>query len=121
MKNLKEVVLYSENFKAQENLISFAKELGFNNIKDISCRMNEKFINFIKEHLEKHDINNIYKDINKKVGFNGFAYIGNVDTNKKWTVMYDSKRNTHVNDTLENIVYLNLYHQENNFMEIQIV
>lgn len=121
MKNLKEVVLYSEDFKAQDNLISFAKELGFNSIKDISCRMNEKFINFIKEHLEKYEGDGICKDINKKVGLSGFAYVRTVDTNKKWTIMYDSRRNIHLGDALENIAYLNLYHQENNFVEIKVI
>lgn len=112
MENLKEVVLYSENFKAQDNLLLFAKELGFNNIKDIKCRMDKKFIKFIKEH---------FKNTNKKFDLNGSVYIKSVDINKKWTIMHDSRRNINTNGAFENIAYLNMYHQENNFAEIQLV
>lgn len=114
MENLKEVVLYSENFKAQDNLILFARELGFNNIKDIECRMDKKFINFIKGYLKK---DTICKEADTTVEDKSI-YIKTVDTSRKWTITYDSTRDLDVNGGLERITYLNLYHQKNNFIDV---
>lgn len=121
MNNLKEIVLYSENFKAQDSLISFAKKLGFNNIKDINCRMNKDFINFIKKHVENYGDNTVYKgkkNTNNKFGFDGIAYITHVNTEKLWTLLHDSKKDIELSDSYEGIAYLNFYQQKHNYLEI---
>lgn len=124
MENIKEIILYSENFKANDKLISFAKELGFNNIKDVNCRMDKKFIDFIKMHCEKNKtiINNKeINNVNKTIGHNGFAYINKINTSKKWAIIHDSRKDFCEHSSFEQIAYLQEYHQKNNLIEISII
>lgn len=124
MENIKEIILYSENFQANDQLVSFARELGFDNIKDIKCRTNKKFINFIKRHLEQNYEKNIHSDIqniNKNVASNGFAYIKTINTNKKWAIIHHYKRDLSMYSNFEQIAYLNKFNQDNNILELSLV
>lgn len=109
MENKKNIVLYSEGYKPHKEVISFAKSLGYDNIKDLKCRMDMNFINFIKNKIET---NNKY---------NEFIYINKVDTNKKWCIMLNGKKDLLNKKNLEEIVYINLYQQEQNFVKINLV
>ena len=112
MENLKEIVLYSENItnSLKDDLISFANKIGYANIKDIHCRMDNRFIEFVKEYIQ----------INEDVDINSFIEIKRVDINKKWTIIYKSKYIKENSSTLkENIAYLNNYYQEYNYLQFQ--
>lgn len=121
MINNKEIILYSDDFVADDKLINFANELGYTDIKDINCRMDKKIINFIKNNSNELDNHKIYKgksNENKKHGFNGFAFIKNVDTSRLWTISNKNNRYFNSLEYHENILYLNLYQQKDNYIEI---
>lgn len=110
MKNIKKVVLYSEGYKPKEEILSFAKSLGYDNIKDPKCRMDKKFINFIKNHLDLNNNNS-----------NELIHINSVDTSKKWCIMHNARKDSLSNKRFEEIVYVNIYQQEQNFVKISLV
>lgn len=119
MSKINEIVLYPEEYKPKDEIVSFAKKIGYENIKDLKCRMDKRFIDFIKEYIKNHTK---YEENNsiKKINFNNLAYIKNVNTEKKWCIMYDIKRETDLTLYFEKIVYLNIYQQENNYTHIEL-
>lgn len=123
MKNIKKVVLYSEGFKPKDEIVSFAKSLGYDNIKDLRCRMDKKFIDFIKEHIGTYIHPNNYKEsVSSKKAHTDkeFAYITTVDTNKKWCIMHNAIKGASLPKHYEDVVYVNIYQQEHNYVEINL-
>lgn len=111
LKNIKEIILYSDNimdnFKIELNKI--ANSFGYNNFKDIQCRMDNEFINVIKKCISK-DLTGY---------LNNCIEIKEICTDNRWAIIHDSiflGNNTHL--FKENIAYLNSYQQDFKTLEI---
>ena len=112
LKNIKEIILYSENIMNNNELISLAKYFGYNSLKDIQCRMDINFINLIKDYLSNEDnIASFKRDVEVK----------EIDINKKWTIIYN-KASVDGGKYIfkENIAYLNSYQQDYNCLNLEV-
>lgn len=112
--NIKEIILYSENIinNSAIELNNLAQHFGYQSFKDIKCRMDINFINKIKDYLLNNKIDTFNKDIEVK----------EINTNKKWTIIYDNIYITEKDNHIfkENIAYLNSYQQDYNYIDLGI-
>ena len=111
LKNIKEIILYSDNIvdNLKIELNKIANSFGYNNFKDIQCRMDKGFINVIKKYMS-NDLTD---------HFNNYIEIKEICTDNRWAIIHDSiylENNTPL--FKENIAYLNIYQQDFNSFEI---
>ena len=111
LKNIKEIILYSDNIihNLKIELNKIANTFGYNDFKDIQCRMDNKFINVIKNHLS-----------NDLTGYlNNYVEIKEIHADNRWAIIHESislGNNKHL--FKENIAYLNSYQQDFKTLEI---
>ena len=114
IKNIKEIILYSENIinNSAIELNNLAQNFGYQSFKDIQCRMDINFINKIKDYLLNNKINCFDKHIEVK----------EINTNKKWTIIYNNVYLAEKDNRIfkENIAYLNNYQQDYNYIDLGI-
>lgn len=108
LKNVKEIVLYSDDIGNNNKLNDLAKYFGYKSFKEIGCRMDINFIKFIKTELSSDKNNSFSKHIEVK----------KIDTDKKWTIIYNRDEVGRV--FKENIAYINCYQQEYNHIHLGI-
>lgn len=117
------IVLFTPYLVPKQEFIDCVKSLGYENYKDIDCRLDPKFVKFIEDNIEKYAEYLFYKgekNLKKMCGFDGVAYIREVDLSRKWTIGFH-KREIFLTGEYESISYVEVEESKNNYIEISYI